>query len=113
MPAIGGDFVGAGAGQVAALMPGVPRSGADIIGVEQKGVVGMKGSVAPTMFAEQELLEEPGGVGTVPFGGAGVRHRLDQLIFSGERGGAALGLVADREEGFRQIFGEAAGIGEQ
>ena len=46
MPAVGGDFVGAGAGQVAALVAGVPGSGADIIGIEQEGVVGMKRLVA-------------------------------------------------------------------
>ena len=34
MPAIGGDLVGARAGQVAALVPGVPRASADIIGIE-------------------------------------------------------------------------------
>ena len=34
MPAIGGDLVRARAGQVAALMPGVPRTRADIIGIE-------------------------------------------------------------------------------
>ncbi len=34
MPAIGGDFIGARAGQVAALVAGVPRSGGDVIGIE-------------------------------------------------------------------------------
>ena len=113
MPAIGGDFVGAGAGQMAALVAGMPRSGADIIGIEQKGIVRMKRLVALAVFAEQELLEEPGGMGAVPFRRAGVRHRLDQLILRRQGGGAALGLVSDGKEGFHQILGEAAGIGEQ
>ena len=112
MPAIGGDFVGAGTGQMAALVAGVPRAGADVIGIEQEGVIRVKGLVARAVFAEQELLEEPGGMGAVPFRRARVRHRLDQLIFRRQRGGAALGLVSDREEGFHQILGEAAGIGE-
>ena len=113
MPAIGGDFLGAGTGQMAALVAGVARSGADVIGIEQEGVVGMKRLVARAMFAEQELLEEPGGMGAMPFGRAGVRHRLDQLVFRRKRGGAALGLVSDLEEGFDQILGQTAGIREQ
>ena len=113
MPAVGGDFVGAGTGQMAALVAGVPRSGADIVGIEQKGVVGVKGLVALAVFAEQELLEEPGGMGAVPFRRAGIRHRLDQLILRRQGGGAALGLVPDGKEGFHQILGQAAGIGEQ
>jgi hypothetical protein len=92
---------------------GVPRSGADIVGIEQKSVVGVKRPVALAMLAEQELLEEPGGMGTVPFRGAGVGHRLDQLILWREGGGPTLGLVPDVAEGFHQILGEAAGIGEQ
>ncbi len=98
MPAIGGDLVGAGTGQMAALVAGVPRSGADIIGIEQEGVVGVKRLVALAVFAEQELLEEPGGMGAVPFRRAGVRHRLDQLILRRQRRGPALGLVSDGEK---------------
>jgi hypothetical protein len=64
------------------------------------------------MFAEQELLEEPGGMGTVPFRRACIRHRLDQLILCREGIGAAFGLVSDRQKGFYQILGQAAGIGE-
>ena len=112
MPAVGGDFLGAGAGEVAALVAGVPRAGADIIGIEQKGVIGVERLVALAVFAEQELLEEPGGMGAVPFRRARVRHRLDQLILRRQRGGAALGLVSHAKEGFHQILGEAAGIGE-
>ena len=36
MPAVGGDLLGAGTGQMAALVAGVPRAGADIVGIEQK-----------------------------------------------------------------------------
>ena len=112
VPAVGGDFVGAWAGQMTALMAGVARSGADIVGIEQESIIRMKGLVAAAMFAEQELLEELGGMGAVPFRRARIRHRLDQLILWRQGGGAALGLVSDREIRFHQILGEAAGIGE-
>ena len=112
MPAVGGDFVGAGTGQMAALVTGVPWTGADVVGIEQEGIIRMKGRVALAVFAEQELLEEPGGMGAVPFRRARMRHRLDQLIFCRQGIGAALGLVADREVRFHQILGEATGIGE-
>ena len=112
MPAVGGDLVGARTGQMAALVAGVARAGADIVGIEQIGVIGVKRLVARAVLAEQELLEEPGGMGAVPFRRARVRHRLDQLVLGRQRRGAALGLVSDRQIGFHQILGEAAGIGE-
>jgi hypothetical protein len=59
---------------MATLVTGVARAGADIIGIEQEGVVGVKRLVALAVLAEQELLEEPGGMGTVPFRRARVRH---------------------------------------
>ena len=66
-------------------MAGVARAGADVIGIEQIGVVGVEGLVARAMLAEQELLEEPGGMGAVPFRRARVRHRLDQLVLGAQR----------------------------
>jgi hypothetical protein len=51
-------------------------------------------------------------MGAVPFRRTRVRHRLDQLILRRQGSGAALGLVSDRQIGFHQILGEAAGIGE-
>ena len=73
----------------------------------------MEGLVTLAVLAEQELLEEPGGMGAVPFGRTGVRHRLDQLVLGAQGSGPALGLVADRQIGFHQILGEGAGIGEK
>src|SRR5579863_8488259 len=112
MTAIGGDFLGARPGQVTALVTGMPGAGADIVGIEQEGIVGMKWLVSPAVFAEQELLEEPGGMGAVPFRRARVRHRLDELVFRGQRGSAALGLISHRKKSLCQVLGEAAGIGE-
>src|SRR5258707_13581938 len=62
MPAVGRDFVSARPGQVAALVPGVPGSGADIVGIEQEGIVGVKGLVTTALLAKKELSEEPGGM---------------------------------------------------
>ncbi len=113
MPAIGGDFVGARTSQVAALVAGVTGTCADVVGIEQKRVVGMERLIALAVLAEQELLEEPGGMGAMPLGRAGVRHRLDQLILGTQRGGAPLGLASDGQIGLHQILGEGAGIGEK
>ena len=110
MPAIGGDFIGARAGEVAALVAGVPGTCGDIIGIEQEGVVGVEGLVALTVLAEQELLEEPGGMGAMPFGRAGVRHRLDQLVLGAQGSGPALGLAADSQIGLHQILGEGSRV---
>ncbi len=113
MTAIGGDLFRARAGQKAARVAGMPGAGADVIGIEQEGVVAMIRLVACAVFAEQELLEEPGGMGSVPFRRARIRHRLHDLVFRGKRGGAALGLATDGEECLHQVLGEAAGIGEK
>src|ERR1700738_3555497 len=94
MPAVGRDFIGAGTGQMAVLVAGGPRAAAYIIGIEQIRIIRVKGRVASAVFAEQELLEEPGGMGAVPFRRARVRHRLDQLVLWRQGGGASPGLVA-------------------
>ena len=89
------------------------RSDGNIIGIEQKRVVGVERLVALAVLAEQELLEEPGGMGAMPFGRAGVRHRLDQLILGAQGGGPAFGLAPDGQIGLYQILGEGAGIGKK
>src|SRR5262245_40045638 len=113
MPAIGTDLLGAGAGDMAALVTGVARAGTDIIGVEQEGVIGVKGRITRAMLTEQKLFEEPRGVGAMPFRRTCVRHRLNELIFRTQGRSATLGLIADGEEGFHQIQGEIAGAGEK
>ena len=110
--AIGRDFIGARPGQVAALVPGMAGAGGDIVGIEQEGIVGMEGLVSRTVFAEQELFEEPGGMGAVPFRRTCVRHRLDQLILGCQRAGTALGFISHRKKRIRQILSLAAGFGE-
>jgi len=91
--------------ELCALGARVARSRADVIGVEQIGVVRVVGFVAGDVFAEQKLLPEPGDMGPVPFGRAGVRHGLDQLILGGERGGPTLRLVPDGPVGCQQSCG--------
>ena len=111
MAAIGADLVGAGPGDVAAMIAGMAGAGADVIGIEQEGEVGVEGPVAGGVLAEQELLPEPGGMRPVPFRGARVRHGLDLLVLGRQRCGPALGLVADDEKGGLEPLGEAALIG--
>src|SRR5690242_19488087 len=67
MAVIGADLLVAGAGDVTPLMAGMARTSADIIGVEQEGVIGVKRHVARAMLAEQKLLEVPGRMGAMPF----------------------------------------------
>jgi hypothetical protein len=113
MLAVGGDFRSARAGEVAALGPGVAGAGADVIGIEQEGVIRVVGRIARTVLAEQKLLEEPGGMGAVPLRRTGVRHRLHQLVLGRQGGGAALGFVADGEIRFGQFSGKGREIREK
>jgi hypothetical protein len=70
----------------------------------------MKGPVALAVLAEQELLEEPSGMGAVPFRRAGVRHRLDQLILWRQSSRPALRFTPDVKESFHDILGETSVI---
>ncbi len=54
----------------------------------------VEGPVAHEVRREQEGLEEPGGVGQVPLGRAGVRHRLRELVLRRQRAGERLGRLA-------------------
>ncbi len=116
MLAVRGDVLGTGAGQVTPLGARMPRSRRDVIRVKQVSVVWMIGRVAGAVLAEQKLFEKPGGVGTVPFGRAGVRHGLHKLIFRRERGGPALGFIPDNliggQQAGREITMRGLGNGE-
>ena len=82
----------------AALRPRVARTGGDVIGVEQKREALVELTIVGSVRFEQKLFEEPGGVGAMPFGRAGVSHRLHLLILVRQRRGAALGLAANDAE---------------
>ena len=49
------------------------------------GEAPVEGPQARHMRRQHHGLEEPAGVGQVPFGGAGIGHGLDALVFGGER----------------------------
>jgi hypothetical protein len=91
----------------------MPRTGTDIIGIEEVGVVGVEGLVTRAVFNEQKLLEKPGGMCAMPFRGTCVRHRLHDLVFGAQRRRTALGLAANGQERLHEIMGEAARIGEK
>ena len=90
-----GDLVGRGPRDQAALRPGMAWPGGDVIGIVQKAEAFVE--IGRRATAEQELLEEPGHMRTMPFGRAGVGHRLDDLVLGGQHCRAPLGLRAHRE----------------
>ena len=67
MGAIAGDVRAVRPGDQAALRAGVARPGGDVIGVEQERKTLIENLVAGIVRHQQELLEEPGDVGAVPF----------------------------------------------
>ncbi len=76
-------------------MPGAHRL---VVGIEQVAEGRVELGVAVQVRLEQEGFPEPGHMGQVPFGGAGVRHRLGALVLGRQgRGqidrGAAHGRV--------------------
>ena len=107
------DVGGPGTGQKTSL--GSRMSGADrfVVGVEEEPVGRVERAVADLMGAEQERLEEPTGVGPVPFGRADVGHRLDRLILWREGCGQLLGERPDGLEphGEVLVLGSAQQIG--
>ena len=98
MGAIGGDLRVRRPRDQSALRTRVPRAGRDVVGIEQIGELLVEDAIARQMRQQQELLEEPGGVRAVPFGRAGVGHRLDDLVLVAERRGAPFGLAAHLAE---------------
>ncbi len=92
--AIGGDFIGTWPGQMTALGAGMARAGADIIGIEEIGVIGMERLVAVLVLAEQKLLEEPGGMARCHF--AGLASGMDWISWSSADRGAARRSVSSR-----------------
>src|SRR5208337_748907 len=56
------------------------------------------------MRDQDELFEEPGGVRPVPLRRAGIRHRLQALIFLGQTAGQRLGMPPHSLEAAAQII---------
>jgi hypothetical protein len=66
-----------------------------VVGVEEPVEVWVEVLVGGDEFAEDEGLEEPGGVGEMPLGGAGLSAGLDHHVFRRERSGEGEGGGAD------------------
>ena len=96
--AVGGHVVGGGPGDQAAGEARMPCADRLVIGVEQVAELAAERLVAVRVGQQHELLEEPGCVGAVPLGGAGVRHGLDALVLGRQVPAEPLGVVADGPE---------------
>ena len=83
VPPIGGDFGDARAREHAALMSRVPVADGVVVAVEQVSVRRIVGFVAGQVRLQDERLEEPRRVRSMPFGRARVGHRLDRLVLRG------------------------------
>ena len=83
--AIGAHLIARGARQKPTLGPWMTRTDALVIGVEAILEALVEHSVAGQEGLQQERLEEPGGVGEMPLGRAGVIHRLDHLVLVAQR----------------------------
>ncbi len=94
--AIGVHLVEGRAGEAAATRPIVLRSDRLVVGVEQKLEGRVERPMVRDVRQEHERLEEPGRVGEVPLGGAGVRHRLDPLVLGRKRRRQLEGARANR-----------------
>src|SRR5439155_6459365 len=79
--------------------PRVARPGGDVIGIEEIRELLVEDPITGKMGDQDELLEEPRRVRAMPFGRAGVRHRLHQLVLGAQGSGAMLGLRAHGAEG--------------
>ena len=85
MPTVAQDVFERRARQQPALGSRLPGTGSLVVGVEAVGEPLIQRAKACEMRLQHERLEEPGGVRQVPLGGAGVLHRLDDLIFRAQR----------------------------
>ena len=74
----------------------MPLALALIIGIEEIGVAVVVEAIARQMIAQHEGLEEPGGVGEMPFGWRDVGHGLDRGIRVRQRRGDGEAQGADR-----------------
>jgi hypothetical protein len=75
-----------------ALRTRMARTCRDIIRVEQKRESLVEDPVRGIVRHQQKLLEKPGDMRAMPLGGAGIRHRLNDLVFGRETGRAPFRL---------------------
>ncbi len=94
MGAIARHFRGVRPRHQPAVRARMTRTGADVIGIEQKCEVRIIYAIGGNVRRQNELLEEPRRVGAMPLDRTGVRHRLDDLILGRQRRSTPLGLSA-------------------
>src|SRR3546814_16660551 len=87
MVAVGKDLVERRPADHAASGPGMPFPFALIIAVEEERPAPVVKTVAGDMIAQDECLEEPARMRKMPFGGRGVRMRLERGVGVCQRGG--------------------------
>jgi len=89
VPAIVAHLLQRGPRQQAAAWAGMGGAEALVVAVEQE-IPGRIPRLVATHAGQHEAFEEPGGVGQVPFGRAGIVHALQHRVFSAERCGQLL-----------------------
>ena len=95
--AIFGDSLYRGARQLAAISSCMTGPGGFVIGVKQKAILGVERHVVVNKMAQHEGFKEPCRVGSMPFCGRAVGHRLHGLVFGGQGRGKFFGGGADAQ----------------
>ena len=90
-----GDFVERRTGQQSADRARVPGADRIVVGIEEVAEHRVERPVARKFLQQQEGLEEPGRVSLVPLRGAGIRHRLRDLVLWRQWGSEQLGQRPD------------------
>src|SRR5262249_49650433 len=86
------------AGHRAALRSRMPRADSLVVGVEKIFVGRIEDAIAWHLGTRQEGLEEPSRMREMPFGRAGIGHRLHGLVFRRQRPGELFSIGANRQE---------------
>ena len=98
VPAIGEDSIDTGAREEGASFLLRLIGDVVVITVEEPEEVRIAGLIAGEVFAENECFEEPGGVGQMPFGGAGLGTALHHHVFRRKWGAEGETLASRRGE---------------
>ena len=110
LPAPGMHLGQGRARQQAPLRARMLRPHALVVAVEEHAERGIEGLEAGLEALEQEGLEEPGGMRQVPFGRAGLGHRLQLAILGRQRRGQRRAARAHRGIGRAKLRGLRQGV---
>src|SRR5687767_5936152 len=69
----------------------MPLASGDIIRIEEVSIVGMRRSIVRNGRRQHKGFEKPTGMREMPLGGAHIRHRLNDIIFSHQGPAESLG----------------------